>query len=132
MDMLRRGGAGVGVVARENRAGRPGQRSANQCESTYGVDALRIAQVLRTHEQGHAGKAEEEAGHDAGGRAESAGAEPVHQDHPEGYGGHQERGNAGGDSLLCPGDCAVAYAEEQAAHNEGGAPLGPGRLLAGG
>ena len=66
------------------------------------VNAVGSSQFGWADQQGEACEAQEQADENEWDGAGAAGAEPVHDDKPEGYGGYQEGSDAGGYTLLGP------------------------------
>src|SRR5271165_6752159 len=90
-------GTGEGVVPGVDRAEGPSKGGANQRACPERVNAFGVAKVLRTNEQSHARKSQQESSHDAWCRTRAPWAQPVHQNHPQGDGSDQQSGDSRGD-----------------------------------
>src|SRR5580700_10489751 len=123
------GRMGDWVVARINGAGRPCERTEDEGDSADRIDAFGTAEVRGADEQSDACKAEDEADEDARARADAAGTQPIDDHHPEGDSGHEERGDAGGNSRLGPGERSVPAEQQEKAGDDCGAPLRGGGLF---
>src|SRR4051794_4667419 len=105
--------------ARVGGAGGPGEGGDEQRGSAERVDVARGADEQRDAEQADA---------DAGERHALAEADAIDQGDEERHRGDDERGGAGGDPLLGPGDEARVDDEQGGAGDRGRAPLAQRRL----
>src|ERR1700722_15505321 len=111
------------MIPRIDGASCPGERTDYQGDSADGIDALGAAEVPRAYEQRDACKAEDKPDLNAWAGPDAAGAQPVNDYHPERNCGHKQRGNAGWDARLGPGERSITAKQQQQAGDDRGAPL---------
>ena len=111
---------------RVERARRPAGARDEERDRPGDVDVVRPG---RPGKQGNAGEAEGEPDHGCAAQALSAG-DTIEERHPQRHGGDDQRGDAGVDALLGPGDARVPDQEQRRTDDGRGSPFAAARAIA--